>query len=209
MAQTAPDSIAAWIADLAQLPDNARTYNPYRRAHLRANLQLYLEWLAPRYNGILIVGEAAGYNGCRHSGIPFTSAPQIRDGVHALFRELGPRLTLHEEASERSAAIVWGLIAAYRRLPVLWNAFPCHPHKPGMPASNRGPTPAELAAGAPYMHRLAQLLQPRHIVGLGRHAQRSAEALFPDREITYIRHPSMGGKPAFIAGLTPLLDAAD
>ena len=77
------DNIDRWVADLATLPEDERTFNPYRRKHLRGNMELYLEYLAEHSCGVLVVGEAAGYMGCRHSGIPFTSAPQIRGGVHA------------------------------------------------------------------------------------------------------------------------------
>jgi uracil-DNA glycosylase len=124
-----------------------------------------------------LVGEAAGYRGARVSGVPFTSERQLsgRDPgeatatvVHRVLSELG----VEEDV-------------------LLWNLVPTHPHRPGLPASNRPPTRAEIEAGAPFV---AELARGRTLVPVGR----LAHAALGGR---YVRHPSHGGAAAFRAGL--------
>jgi hypothetical protein len=68
---------------------------------------------------------------------------------------------------------------------------PTHPHRSGLPASNRPPTRAEIEAGAPFV---AELARGRTLVPVGR----LAHAALGGR---YVRHPSHGGAAAFRAGL--------
>ena len=64
--------------------------------------------------------------------------------------------------SEPSGTIVHrvlGELGAERRV-ILWNTVPTHPHRPGVPLSNRRPTVAEVAAGAEFAERLIALVRP-------------------------------------------------
>ena len=154
-------------------------FNFYARgagaARRRRRLEAYLEARAGA--GILLVGEAPGYRGARVSGIPFTSERQLSGA--------GP--------AEATATVVHrvleqlGLAAEV----LLWNAVPAHPHRPGVPCSNRRPTRAEVDAGRPF---LAKLAEGRHVIPVGRVA---GEAL----GLPWIRHPSRGGASAFAEGL--------
>jgi uracil-DNA glycosylase len=149
-----------------------RTYNQYAGSRLRrARLAAYLE--ARREAPVLLVGEAAGYNGARVSGIAFTSERQLT-GV-------GP--------AEPSATIVQRTLAelGVTEDVLLWNLVPTHPHRPGAPSSNRPPTRAEIEAAAPF---LETLVQGRMVIAVGRLAERALAA-------PYVRHPSHGGAAAF------------
>lgn len=162
----------------------------YLRAHERA-----------RY---VLVGEAAGYNGCRFSGIPFTGEDLLvgeaplpwTEGCKLRRSSLGDTLK-----KERSATIVWQGIR-HRRDCVLWNTVPWHPHKPGEPLSNRPPKRPEVERGLELLPTFLELFPEATPVAIGRVAEAGLEKIgVPSR---YVRHPSMGGKNAFLAGIAEL-----
>jgi uracil-DNA glycosylase len=156
------------------------TYNQYARSPLRRErLSRYLQERSDA--SILLVGEAAGYNGARVSGIAFTSERQLTGD--------GP--------AELSATIVHRTLAELGIADdvLLWNVVPTHPHRPGLPRSNRRPTPAEVAAGVPFVERVAE---GRRVLAVGRLAQRALG-------VPYVRHPSHGGAAAFRATLAAWL----
>jgi uracil-DNA glycosylase len=193
------------LADLAAATIG-ETFNQYRddgpdavpgAAALRvANLRTYL---AERGDAdVLMVGEAAGYQGMRWSGIAFTSERDLGRWGGAFARTSAGR----PPWSEPSGTIVHRTLdrmGAERRV-ILWNTVPTHPHHPGRPLSNRRPRAGEAVAGASFLERAIELLAPRRIVALGR----VAEAAVGPRGL-YVRHPSMGGAPAFIAAMERLL----
>jgi uracil-DNA glycosylase len=115
------------------------------------------------------------------SGIPFTSERQLTGS--------GP--------AEATATIVHGVLAelGLEDAVLLWNIVPTHPHRPGEPCSNRPPTRAEIAAGRPFVERLAAA---RRVVAVGRLAQAELGG-------AYVRHPSHGGAAAFRESLTACL----
>jgi uracil-DNA glycosylase len=161
------------------------TFNFYRegaRAGVRrARLAAYLEvrggarWL--------VVGEAAGYRGARVSGLPFTSERQLTGD--------GP--------AEATATVVQRVLAelGVEDDVLLWNVVPTHPHRSGLPLSNRAPTRRETVAGLEFLEPLAR---GRAVIAVGRVAERMLGA-------PYVRHPSRGGAAAFRSGLMKLLHA--
>jgi uracil-DNA glycosylase len=152
------------------------TFNQYARSPLRRErLRRYLEERSGA--SILLVGEAAGYNGARVSGIAFTSERQLTG--------TGP--------AEISATIVHRTLAALGITDdvLLWNLVPTHPHRSGVPVSNRRPTAAEIAGGLPFVERIAK---GRRVLAVGRLAQQALGA-------PYVRHPSHGGATEFRATL--------
>lgn len=88
-----------------------------RRERLCAHLS------ATEAGDLVFVGEAAGWQRARQSGVPFTSAAAV--GL------LGTK--------EPSATAVHGLLASVgmEERTLLWNTFPLHPHFPGNPRTNR------------------------------------------------------------------------
>jgi uracil-DNA glycosylase len=152
------------------------TFNFYRdgdgAATRRERLRAYLE--ARQDAPLLLVGEAAGYRGARISGIPFTSERQLTG--------TGP--------AEASATIVHHVLGdlELEENVLLWNVVPTHP---GTASSNRPPRAAEIEAGLPFAHQLAQ---GRRVIAVGRCAEAALGA-------PYVRHPSHGGAAEFRAGL--------
>lgn len=199
---------------LAQLQayqsDNA--FNQYRDTHpeldqpgapciRRRNLGIYLR--AFRDTRHILVGEAAGYAGCRFSGIPFTCEAQLA-GTRRLSWAHSGALAPSSRADtlwvERSATIVWQALEG-RTDCLLWNAFPWHPYGVSGPLSNQSPGRA-LADGLEVLAGLLRLFPRASPLAVGRVAQRALAALGIDAP--YIRHPSHGGKQAFMAGVAAL-----
>ena len=172
---------------------------PHAAAVRLANLRRYLDERSVA--DVLAVGEAAGYQGMRWSGIAFTSEFDLLrwgDPYHRSSRRPRPW-------KEPSGTIVHGVLdelGAERRV-ILWNTVPTHPHLAGKPLSNRRPTRLETAAGLPYTQTLIDIIQPKQLVAVGRVA---AAALGPGA--IYVRHPAQSGATAFRLGIRALLAPA-
>lgn len=150
----------------------------------------------------VLVGEAAGYQGCKVSGIAFTSERLLLEGGIPRVAVPAGRLTSRPRPwSEPSATTVWKTlhalgIAAHT---VLWNAYPWHPHKPAMVLSNRTPTRTERLAGVPVLHACLRLFPGARVFAVGRNAESSLAEL--GIGCTALRHPSMGGALEFATQL--------
>ena len=98
----------------------------------------------------ILCGEAASYQGCRHSGIAFTSERLLWEGKIPRISPMNHRLTSRAPPySELSATIVWEALygLGIEEHTILWNALPMHPHEPGDEQSNRTPTSEEFEKG--------------------------------------------------------------
>ncbi len=184
------------------------TFNQYRQAGeldqaggpqtRLANLRHYL--LERAGADTLALGEAAGYQGMRWSGIAFTSERDLArwGGPYR------PTSTRPRGWSEPSGSIVHRVLeelGAERRV-ILWNTVPTHPHRPGDPLSNRRPTTQEVAVGAAFAFRLIEIVRPRVLVAVGRVA-----ASILGARAAYVRHPANAGATAFALGLRAALSA--
>ena len=173
----------------------------------RHNLQHYLQQLRALRPTLLLVGEAPGYNGCRLTGVPFSSEALLAEGVlgGALFTEAGGYRTVCEPYTrEQSAAIVWEVLQRHGTAALCWNAFCFHPHKPGNPDSNRKPTVKEIEAAAPFLRTLLSLFPSvTTVVAVGNSAEHALAQLGIPH--TRVRHPAHGGKPQFVAGMEKIL----
>jgi len=204
-----------FIDDLSRVELSHRACNQFARpggdapgnAVRRRNLRLYLEELDEIGPRLLLVGEAVSHRGGRLTGVPFVSEAvmlagvALSNGAYALgadrgYRKADPSTRISTEAS---ATMVWGTIRNIDPLPLLWNAFPFHPHIAGTPLSNRMPTPAELEIGARFAMRLIRLFDISQIVAIGNQASFSLTRLGVPHE--KVRHPSQGGKNKFVAGM--------
>lgn len=208
---TTPAQIDNFISALAQarLPTNA--FNEYApgnadNAIRRANLRLYLRAMQMRKPAALLLMEAPGYRGCRLTGVPVTSRRILLEGGEALdlfgreagFRDVGD-FGFERVYGEQSATIVWGALAELRALPLIWNAFPFHPHKAGNPLSNRKPRRAELTLGADFTRQLLDMWTFEQIIAVGNVAHELLCKL--EIDCHKLRHPANGGKQEFVAGL--------
>lgn len=186
-------------------------FNPYSgagklSATCRHNLALYLQRMAERRPRLLLLGEAPGYRGCRVTGVPFTSeslllaeeCPFGLFGAAAGFRGGGGRWR-----QEATATAVWHTLAGLNVLPLLWNAFPYHPHLPEQPDTNRPPTTAELALGREVVILLLDLFAIEQVIAVG---NKAAAALGQwGIAAPKVRHPSHGGQVVFRRELGALL----
>ena len=154
----------------------------------------------------ILLGEAAGYQGCHVSGIPFTSERVIMAGVVPRVRSAGERLSTRARPwSEPSATVVWKTLHELRiaRDTVLWNAYPWHPHLRDELHSNRTPSRDERTAGMPVLEALFDIFPSAKVFAVGRHAEQALGEL--GHEAISLRHPSMGGARLFRQGLIAAL----
>ena len=200
------------LFDLLTAYRGVRAFNQYRDVHpeldrphgvavRRHNLRCYLETFAGAR--FVLVGEAAGYAGCRFSGIPFTCEAQLV-GPERLGWTRGLDLARSSARQapwvERSDRIVWEALEE-RTDCVLWNAFPWHPFGERGPLSNRAPG-RDLRDGLEVLRCFLSLFPSARPYAVGRVAQRALAEM--GIEAPYIRHPSHGGKQKFMAGVAAL-----
>lgn len=191
---TVPSGVFNPWRDIDPETDLSRSAPQDRLDRLAAHLSC-----KPRY---ILIGEAAGYQGCKVSGIPFTSERLLNRGDIPRIR-CDDRLTSRQRPwSEPSATTVWGTLHALgiAEQAVLWNAYPWHPHKPGNRYSNRTPTPAERNAGVPILHSFLGLFPKARVFAVGRNAESALAEI--GIEATPLRHPSMGGATQFRQNLS-------
>lgn len=173
---------------------------------------------------LLLVGEAPGYRGCRRTGVPFTSESILLHGVRwninngfdrsdvfTLFgteRGFQKPIDTLKVCQESTATILWQTLAGVWPPPLLWNAFPFHPHHSGKARSNRAPLVSELSSGTLFLASLVRMFQISQVIAVGLKAARALELAGIDGPV--LRHPSHGGKQAFqqglkrLCGITPL-----
>lgn len=170
----------------------------------------------PRY---LLIGEAPGYQGCRWSGVPFTSERLVISGEIPRISQViipGPRLTQRQTSwAEPSATIVWKTLhtLGIAEQTVLWNAFPWHPHRTGEPYSNRTPTDAEMfgvfdasfSTALLLLNDLIRSFPSAVIVSIGNLSARAC-SIVTHRHVHRVRHPANGGAKKFREQLGALLD---
>ena len=162
------------------------------------NLRQYLNHFANSSPEVLLVGEAPGYRGCGTTGIPFTSERLLEE--HPFFKLGGYQLNSKGVPhSESSATIVWEVISSLHTLPLLWNSYPFHPHKPGIEQSNRMPNEEELFVGRKVLGRLIRDFPPKRIIAVGKKAEKQLVRMKVN--FASVRHPSFGGKKDFQEGL--------
>ena len=183
----------------AELAGDVTNFYKAKRMNLqRSNLQRYLAFMYEKGTKVLLVGEAPGYNGCRLTGVPFTSEYIIRNGVlkGKLFGvDNGYKASTKKVKKEQSATAMWSVLEELEVLPLLWNAFPFHPYKKDNANSNRKPTAKELEIGKNYLSELIGLFDIEMVIAVGNVADDVLNRM--EIEHTKVRHPSYGGKKDF------------
>jgi len=195
-------------------PQHPNMHNPWRdvcetdvrqRAHIYRKQRMKRHLSAPRPR-LLIIGEAPGYQGCRYSGLAFTSERQLVERFIPRMEGLeGERITDRETPwSEPSATIVWGALHKHGLAEdtVMFNTVPWHPEGANGKHSNRAPTAAEQASGEPYLSMLIDIYIGIQVVALGNIASDKLVKMGVDH--TKLRHPANGGATLFRNGVAAL-----
>lgn len=156
----------------------------------------------------ILVGEAPGYQGCRYSGVPFTSERLLCEGsIPRLEYNKGIRITKRKLPwSEPSATIVWGALKEHEidNETILWNAFPFHPHAHDKTLSNRTPSHNETREGWEHSKMLFDLFPDATVVAVGNTAYKSITENW-NKAVTKVTHPANGGATKFRNGLAQLV----
>ena len=153
---------------------------------------------------VILVGEACGYQGCRYSGIAFTSERLLMEGAIPRIAPPDDRLSVRPKPfSEPSATIVWKTLykLGLAEGTVLWNALPLHPHRPGEPWSNRTPADGELVLGRDALVLLLEHFRGALVIAVGRKAELALTNIGLPFDAA-VRHPANGGATAFAAGVS-------
>lgn len=197
-------------------PEHPNLHNPWRsvcNTELSADgPQLRKQRLINHLNApnprLLIVGEAPGYQGCRYSGLAFTSEKLLFQRAIPRMEGLdGERITDRPLPwSEPSATIVWGALNQYGLADdtVMFNAVPWHPEGSVGIHSNRTPTAIERAEGLKYLRQLVDIFEGVSVAALGNVASTTLSELKIDH--VKLRHPANGGATKFRAGLSNLVE---
>ena len=155
----------------------------------------------------ILAGEAPGYQGCRYSGIAFTSERLLGEGAIPRIAALHGRLSTRRlPFSEPSATIVWKTLyrLSIAERTILWNAMQLHPHRADNLWSNRTPTAEEISLGEPALRMLIEAFPQAKVVAVGK----KAEALLSEMGVKVsgaVRHPANGGATEFSRGLQALI----
>ncbi|NWE51209.1 uracil-DNA glycosylase [Brevundimonas sp. P7753] len=209
--------MASWVEDFVgalaevQLPN---VFNPYADvcpSHdlpgaptvRRNNLAKVLDRQLVMGTDTIWVGRDLGYRGARRTGLALTDERHLPEMASALGVD-GIEKSTATSLDERTASITWGVLRRLPSVPVLWNAFPLHPHGPGDQQSNRQHTLKERAAALWSLEALVMKFQPRDIVAIGNDASIALTAMGLSH--TKVRHPSYGGQAQFIDQMEQLYE---
>lgn len=145
----------------------------------------------------LWIGRDLGYRGGRRTGLALTD--DIHLTIHATrWNVKVERATTGSMVAERTAAVIWSMLASVTAPVFLWNVFPFHPHEPGDPFTNRSHTSRERVLGEAILAELILILRPRRLVAIGNDAAKTAGRLAGHADVVQVRHPSYGGQRDFI-----------
>ena len=154
---------------------------------------------------VVLIGEAAGYQGCRYSGVGFTSEWLILERRVPRVEADGRITKRRSPWREPSATIVWAKLhdMGIAENAVIFNAVPWHPMGEGGAHSNRKPTAEERQAGRPFVEEFIAFYPGVLVVAVGETASKSLTDI--GIKHTKVRHPSHGGAKAFRKGLHGVL----
>ena len=144
------------------------------------------------------VGRDLGYRGGRRTGRALTD--EVHAGAHmSRWGVEVERPTVGDVVGERTAAVIWTMLAQIDARIFLWNVFPLHPHEPGRPFTNRTHNSKERRAGEEILSLLIALLRPRRIFAIGNDAAQVVARIDDRLEMIPVRHPSYGGQTQFLS----------
>ncbi len=193
--------------------DRTNDFGPEAPAIRRDQLRRYLSERIGRAR-LLLVAEAAGYQGAKFSGIAMTSERQLvgsPSSLESVYFDGAKQRTSRESVrpggfTEPTATIVWGKMleaGLAGREWVNWNTFAWHP-RGATALSNRTPTPDELVAGRPVLESFLALYPKVPVVAVGEKARATLQELGVE-VVAAVRHPANGGATKFREGIEKLL----
>lgn len=169
----------------------------------RVNLASILEARFDKGVEAIWFGRDLGYRGGRRTGLALTDevallheAQAVRSGTHV------SRATHGAAVAERTAAVIWSVIRRLQFAPVLWNAFPFHPHEKGSSFTNRAHSVRERKTTAWAIEALIQRFDRPRLIAIGNDASKALKDLGFEHETA--RHPSYGGQRDFVATMEKL-----
>ena len=187
-------TIDEFVDELA-LEESSLCNNFYTDEDIRNNLKVYLEEMMKLKPKVLFVGEAPGYLGCAKTGIPFTDERIIKE-----YKCLPGVYKISGCQKEKSAKAIWDVLREIDDIPLLWNAFPLHPHKADNKRINRTPNEMEKTLiGEKYIKYIIDLFEIERVYAIGLQAFNTLKRMDivnfdKEKKRSYVRHPSYGGK---------------
>ncbi len=183
--------------------DRCSQFDRFNAATIRrANLRSYLEVSISTGVNTIWFGRDLGYRGGRRTGIALTDEMHLPVLASYCKSEIIKRATNGEALGERTATVIWKMVAELGELPFMWNAFPFHPHEIDNPMSNRSHSRKELEKIWSINQELLDTLQPSKLIAIGNDARDTL--LREGFMCEHVRHPSYGGQAEFVSGLRKL-----
>ncbi|HKX80033.1 MAG TPA: uracil-DNA glycosylase [Novosphingobium sp.] len=173
---------------------------PQQRAELLTRM---LESATSAEVDAIWVGRDLGFRGGRRTGLALTDDVNF----HSHLSRWGisrSKPTVGHPVAERTATIVWEMLAHIPTPIFLWNVFPLHPHDPGDPFTNRAHNARERRAGTEILDALVRLLRPKRLIAVGNDADKVLLQISGDTSVVKVRHPSYGGQAEFIRQISEL-----
>lgn len=186
-------------------------FNPYRHrcdvhdlegAALirRCNLEAVLSSRHAMKVDSIWFGRDLGYRGGRRTGLALTDEVAMLSVARCSVETRGiAKATRGSLVAERTAATIWSLISRLPRPPMLWNAFPLHPHQPEEPFTNRAHTKRERRETAWTIEALVERLGCPKLIAIGNDASKALGDLGFEHQT--VRHPSYGGQRQFLESM--------
>jgi len=170
-------------------------------AHIRRqqNLISILESVMDSNTRTMWIARDLGYRGGRRTGLALTDEVHL-EHFSSLFNNIDvEKVTRGPAVRERTASVIWKMLAEIGQPVLMWNVFPFHPHEPENPFSNRCHNRKERDQVRPIFESLVKMVVPEQLVSIGQDAKKMLGDI--NIPMSAVRHPSYGGQREFEEGI--------